>query len=106
MDKELKAKWVAALRSGLYQQATTRLRRQEHQSGARYCCLGVLCCVSGRFRPYSEIFEAASLDTGRALDLLSDDRDEARRLNERLWALNDEDGKSFDEIADHIEMNL
>lgn len=38
MKPEIKQKWVAALRSGQYSQATGRLRRQD-----AYCCLGVLC---------------------------------------------------------------
>lgn len=33
-------KWVAALRSGEYEQATGQLRR-----GGRFCCLGVACEV-------------------------------------------------------------
>src|SRR5687767_3496429 len=38
MDPEVKARWVAALRSGEYQQARMRLR-----NGDAMCCLGVLC---------------------------------------------------------------
>ena len=38
MPKELKAKWLEALRSGKYRQGMARLR---DQSGG-YCCLGVL----------------------------------------------------------------
>lgn len=42
MDADLKAKWVAALRSGEYQQTTGALRKE-----GGYCCLGVLCDVAG-----------------------------------------------------------
>jgi hypothetical protein len=35
-------KWVDALRSGKYQQATSFLR-----NGDRFCCLGVACDISG-----------------------------------------------------------
>lgn len=38
MNPEIKAAWVAALRSGDYKQGGTVLRRRD-----RYCCLGVLC---------------------------------------------------------------
>jgi hypothetical protein len=38
MNTEIKQKWVDALRSGEYQQATGRLR-----SNDGFCCLGVLC---------------------------------------------------------------
>lgn len=38
MNPEVKAKWIAALRSGDYVQGQGALRR-----GDKYCCLGVLC---------------------------------------------------------------
>ena len=41
MNQEIKAKWVAALRSGEYTQTKERLR---DVSG--HCCLGVLCEIS------------------------------------------------------------
>lgn len=37
MKKEVKEKWLAALRSGEYQQGTCRLR-----TGDKFCCLGVI----------------------------------------------------------------
>lgn len=37
MDKELKAKWIKALRSGKYQQTQYYLKRDD-----AYCCLGIL----------------------------------------------------------------
>lgn len=40
MDRELKAKWVAALLSGDYSQTTGKLRRTDG-----YCCLGVLADI-------------------------------------------------------------
>ena len=39
MDPEIKAKWLAALRSGERQQASKVLRTKDD----RFCCLGVLC---------------------------------------------------------------
>lgn len=38
MNPEVKAKWVAALRSGEFQQGKNALKSEEG-----YCCLGVLC---------------------------------------------------------------
>jgi hypothetical protein len=38
MKPEIKAAWIAALRSGKYQQTTGRLRDSNG-----FCCLGVLC---------------------------------------------------------------
>lgn len=40
MKAEVKEKWVAALRSGEYQQAHGMLRNVDENS---FCCLGVLC---------------------------------------------------------------
>ena len=42
MDAEIKAQWVAALRSGDYRQAKGNLR-VDTSTGVGYCCLGVLC---------------------------------------------------------------
>lgn len=41
MDATLKAKWVAALRSGKYKQGKGYLQR----TPGKFCCLGVLCNV-------------------------------------------------------------
>lgn len=45
MKKEVMEKWVAALRSGEYQQIDGRLRSFEPDADGKYsyCCLGVLC---------------------------------------------------------------
>lgn len=43
MDKALKAKWLEALRSGRYKQGQFRLRSEND----KFCCLGVLCDISG-----------------------------------------------------------
>lgn len=42
MKAEVKAEWVAALRSGNYKQGRNYLRQ-----GDEFCCLGVLCDISG-----------------------------------------------------------
>lgn len=41
MDPKVKAKWVAALRSGDYKQGQLALRHGDD----KFCCLGVLCDV-------------------------------------------------------------
>jgi hypothetical protein len=38
MNKEVKQKWIEALRSGMYKQGEGYLRQ-----GDKFCCLGVLC---------------------------------------------------------------
>lgn len=42
MKKDVAEKWVAALRSGLYKQGRNALKSKDG-----YCCLGVLCDISG-----------------------------------------------------------
>lgn len=48
MKPEVKAAWVAALRSGEYQQTTGSLHRFKESASERlgFCCLGVLCDVA------------------------------------------------------------
>lgn len=41
MDQEIKERWVAALRSGDYPQARSKLN-----DGTGFCCLGVLCEIA------------------------------------------------------------
>ena len=41
-QKELHESWIKALRSGKYKQGRRQLR-----SGDKYCCMGVLCDISG-----------------------------------------------------------
>lgn len=43
IDPELKAKWVAELRSGKYKQANGRLKTYDSEGEICHCCLGVLC---------------------------------------------------------------
>lgn len=53
MNAERKAAWVAALRSGNYKQTKYVLRDPEG-----FCCLGVLCDISGAGRWVAESFES------------------------------------------------
>ena len=52
MNKEIKAKWVSALRSGDYVQGKGQLRR-----GNKFCCLGVLCNIHAQEHPESTWLE-------------------------------------------------
>ena len=42
--------WLAALRSGKYQQSVFGLRTDDDDGGTGFCCLGVACDVSGQGR--------------------------------------------------------
>jgi hypothetical protein len=48
MDKEIKEKWLAALRSGDYKQGQYALKRVDDVGNTSYCCMGVLACIVGK----------------------------------------------------------
>jgi hypothetical protein len=101
--KELKI-WITALRSGEYKQGKRRL-----QSNEGYCCLGVACKL---FIPEDQL----ELDNGYLIGSLPIEHANApqwlKKINpdfrvktgKHLSTLNDEEGLSFDEIADVLEM--
>jgi hypothetical protein len=114
MNENVK-KWVKALRSGDYRQAKEAL----HVSGAGFCCLGVACDLymkenpewkwqkGGRCMFFSDGVESVQgtlpQDVQEWLDLRSDDgtyMDGTRFIS--LAEMND-NGATFDEIADIIE---
>lgn len=114
MDKELKAKWVEALRSGKYKQTIATLR---HSDGLGYCCLGVLLDLSGigkwEYGVYQYITRnGEEADAEGDLCGLRGRFGIASESEVQLIALNDGDEKrqvrrhSFEEIADYIEANL
>jgi hypothetical protein len=110
MNKEIKAKWVAALRSGEYQQGIMKLRdRRDH-----FCCLGVLCNIHAQAHP---TVASTEWDPDRYLgqnECLPVSVAKWARVNEshqnRLAMMNDgERGyhrHTFKEIADYIEAKL
>jgi len=99
MDKELKAKWVEALRSGEYQQCVGTLH-----DGVGYCCMGVLLEVAGMNRDHPHTLTASQ---EKRVGLWGEPYH-----NARLECMNDGKGDfvgnrhTFAEIADWIEANL
>lgn len=112
MNPEIKAKWIAALRSGKYKQGTGQLKQED-----RFCCLGVLCDLHRKECP-----EERQWNGGFYFDIVTTLPKEVifwAGLNEHNPALGDftcaihNDGcietcprKSFTEIADLIEQHL
>lgn len=84
MNKDIKKKWVEALRSGDYKQ--TRLRLQDKGG---YCCLGVLHLVTETPLDYESVY--AMLSEGQA----------AKCMN-----LNDNERWNFKQIAEYIETHF
>lgn len=117
LTQEMKDKWVAALRSGKYQQGQHELK----SCTDKFCCLGVLCDVKGL--PYGDGFfqldESTHVDTclvkricvmdGPSIVIHGPAIDKAfyvsNVIQEQLVTMND-DGVSFNEIADWIEKNV
>ena len=99
MDQELKAKWVAALRSGEYEQGSDVLYR-----GGKFCCLGVLHKLVTGEPPSKELWddECRQPDAIRGCLDIPKQNDLARRNDGR----NGIEKHSFAQLADYIEANL
>lgn len=105
MNRALRDRWVAALRSGQYPQSKGSLRTH-----TGYCCLGVLCDVvdpkAWRLIPHTEVFthsgEGAaaylSLDITERTHVWEDAQVELVTMNDNNWP--------FRAIAQWIERNL
>lgn len=92
--------WVAALRSGKYQQGLGCLR----SLGDKFCCLGVLCDL-GREKAWvrgSGAFFYHGHD-GTLPEIVRDTVGLGYSDTIALMRLNDREGKSFEEIADYLE---
>jgi hypothetical protein len=102
MDKEIKQKWVEALRSGKYKQGEGALKR-----GNKYCCLGVLCSItsSKNWRDHESLPSHLEEKFG-----LYSTTVKYRGESTFLEVLNDGDfttpSLTFPEIADIIEAQL
>jgi hypothetical protein len=98
MDKELKEKWVEALRSGRYVQGEVHFER-----GDKFCCLGVLCEVLGE--PTTIVVNGYPASNYPAIEPVL-----GVETYNILYEMNDgvcgRAKHSFAEIADYIEANL
>lgn len=99
MNREWKAKWIAALESGRYQQTREMLRRKEDSPDypAGFCCLGVLADIQGLFEPGVNPYRGGDeLLANECACGLSEDEQRV------LATKNDSVGLSFPEIAKFI----
>ena len=115
MEKELKDRWIAALRSGEFRQGRGYLCRY-----GEYCCLGVLAAITDNLIGLEVNKDVLYIKNSTSFTavLTSDLRNKfgiSKNQEEHLIAMNDgapsEDGVrqeplSFEEIADYIENNL
>lgn len=126
MNADVKARWIAALRSGNYNQTRGCLGAINTETGSQaHCCLGVLCeilsipsqrkatdvhnVVELAYGNPNELPERAILPTSAqeaaGLDAANPSAVTVSGLDSSLAELNDM-GKTFDEIADIIEAQL
>lgn len=104
MNADVKARWLAALRSGDYDQGQCRLRDEDD----RFCCLGVLCDVVDPdgwddFGPPDVSHRGQTLTPGKPF---SEDVGLGYFERDTLITMNDDLGYDFCQIADWIEENL
>lgn len=109
MNPELKAKWIADLRTNLHLQGREALRTKDD----KFCCLGRLCEVARipfdpKYKSYFSFDEAGNkkwiegeLPPFVLVKLKLDPTSEGE-----LIKMNDCDKLTFPEIADWIERNL
>lgn len=109
MEQGLKTKWVAALRSGEYQQGCGILCRRDPK-GNYYCCLGVLAKVAGMDFNVTGSEVLGDLNYSKIHELLQDVA--PQKITGKLIRMNDGHGlpseipATFSKIADYVEKNL
>lgn len=124
MNKEIAKIWVDALRSGKYEQGKYKLRTEDD----KFCCLGVLCDLAEKQGIISEpvkIFYEPDAEEKDLFKYYYDNESESLPKSVMKWAGikdrsgaystvpaawltldNDNNGKSFLEIADIIEQHV
>lgn len=107
MNTEQKNAWIAALRSGEFQQTRGRLYNdgRDDDRPIGYCCLGVLAKINDY--QLSEngkeiIVNGENVDYQPLIKLLEN----SGYLYYDIYRLNDTEKMTFPEIADYIEANL
>lgn len=110
MKKAIRDAWVQSLRSGLYPQARGALCRRE-QEGYCFCALGVLADVVDPKGWETGDLELGMLrEYGGYIGLLPDEMYDEIGLpwtvSRRVVELNDDEKKTFPEIASWIEENI
>lgn len=103
LTPELFDAWVTALRSGEYAQGSGQLKSDRGE----FCCLGVLCDVAGLdleqenpHRPGTKLGQTGGLEVKRVAPWPLTRLGQKTRVG---LALRNDEGLSFDDIADHLD---
>ena len=108
MNKVVKKQWIKALKSGDYKQTTGELKRSNIDHSRSFCCLGVLCDISGisTWEADNRYLEAKGILPNKVKEWagMANDAGGFSYDNPSLIELNDS-GSTFEEIADIIEKN-
>lgn len=106
MNRDVKARWIKALRSGEYKQGTGKLKSKQND----FCCLGVLCDLHSKETGedwIDNLYHTGTLTyRGENGNLNQDVLDWAELTleeNATLIDMNDNDRYTFPEIAKFIE---
>lgn len=109
MDKTIKAKWIATLRSGNYEQGTGRLRDIDN----RCCCVGVLCDIidpagwKRQDQGYSHRGDGLmSFDVLRKVGIVEEGARKIASMNDGTDYRTSNKKHSFPEIADYIDQHF
>jgi len=91
--------WIAALRSGEFRQGRSYLKMEYPNDPPAYCCLGVLCEITGTQSVSSKyISDGKWASDPDAVSLLI-----PYVVQTRLAGLNDNEGLGFEAIAQELE---
>lgn len=118
MKPKIKRQWLAALRSGDYRKTTGVLKRFFKTVQPRYCCLGVLCETVKNDIPRAGVLiklkdndcYGVAHGRGQSVKAMLDDEMKGhtgvtQEQQMKLATMND-NGMSFDRIANYIEKHL
>ena len=105
MDRELKDRWLDALKSGEYEQGTGSLMFEDDSYGpygSRYCCLGVLLDIEKCLEENpKERWHSEGMPTEKFLKVVELDR----HCADVLASVND-DSNDFDDVIQMIEQEV
>lgn len=112
MHPDWRKRWIDALRSGKYKQTTRALRRFDtidiNGQDPRYCCLGVLCEISGQGSWVGAFYRTegklnVSSSTTSLPSALANLTELGARAQDLLIEMNDVQALTFLQIADALD---